>query len=214
MPVQWVNRPDLDFRGFSGMIVGGTVRPGDRVRVAAVRAREHRRPGSSPTTATSTRRVAGQSVTLTLADEIDVSRGDVLAGADRAAARRRPVRGPHRLDGPSTRCCPGRRYLLKIGTRTVGATIAQPKYKVNVNTLEHVAAKTLELNEIGVCNLNLDRPIAFDPYAENRDMGGFILIDRLHQRHGRRRAAALRPAPGATTSTGRRSRSTRRPAPP
>ena len=82
---------------------------------------------------------------------------------------------------------PGRHYLLKLGTRTVGATLAAPKYNVNVNTLEHVAAKTLELNEVGVCNLNLDRPIPFDPYTENRDMGGFILIDREGEQHGDRR---------------------------
>ena len=89
---------------------------------------------------------------------------------------------------------PGRPYLLKIGTRTVGATLAHPKYKVNVNTMEHAAAATLDLNEIGVCNINLDRPIAFDPYTENREMGGFILIDRFDQCHRRRRAAPLRSA--------------------
>ena len=103
---------------------------------------------------------------------------------------------------------PGRPYLLKIGTRTVGATLAQPKYKVNVNTLEQTAAKTLELNEIGVCNLSLDRPVPFDPYDENRDMGGFILIDRFTQRDRRRRPASTSRCAAPTTSTGRRSRST------
>ena len=121
--------------------------------------------------------MAGQAVTITLADEIDISRGDVIAAASDppGAADQFECHIVWMSDEPML---PGRPYLLKLGAQTVTATVAQPKYKVNVNSLEHVAARTLELNEIGVCNLSLDRPVAFDPYAINRDMGGFILIDR------------------------------------
>ncbi len=176
MPVQWVNRPDLDFRGFSGQIVSGIVRPGDRVRVAP--------SGLTSTVARIVTQdgdlaeaVAGQSVTITLADEIDISRGDMLADATD------PPGVADQFEAQivwmsETEMLPGRSYLMKIGTRTAGVSLAHPKYKVNVNTLERLAAKTLELNEIGVCNLNVDRPIAFDPYDANRDTGGFILIDR------------------------------------
>ncbi|WP_019928990.1 sulfate adenylyltransferase subunit CysN [Nocardia sp. BMG111209] len=177
LPVQWVNRPDLDFRGFSGQIAGGTIRPGDRVRVLP--------SGQDSTvdrivTATGdlTEAVAGQSITLTLTDEVDISRGDVLAAATAppAAADQFECHLVWMSDQPML---PHRPYLLKLGARTVTATVAAPKYKVNVNTLEHTAARTLELNEIGVANLELDRRIPFDPYAENRDMGGFILVDRF-----------------------------------
>jgi bifunctional enzyme CysN/CysC len=176
MPVQWVNRPDLDFRGFSGQIVSGTIRQGDRVRVAP--------SGLTSTVARIVTQdgdfaeaVAGQSVTITLTDEIDVSRGDMLADATD------PPGVADQFEAQvvwmsETEMLPGRSYLMKIGTRTAGVSLAHPKYKVNVNTLERTAAKTLELNEIGVCNLNVDRPIAFDPYDHNRDTGGFILIDR------------------------------------
>ncbi len=175
--VQWVNRPNPEFRGFSGRIVGGSVRPGDRVRVLPS-ARE------SLVTRLVTRdgdlegAVAGQSVTVTLADEIDISRGDVLAAADA------PPELGDQFEADviwmsETPMLPGRPYLMKIGAKTVGATITKPKHKVNVNTLEHLAVRTLELNDIGVCNLHLDQMIPFDPYAENRDTGGFILIDRL-----------------------------------
>jgi len=177
MPVQWVNRPNLDFRGFSGRIVGGSIHPGDRVRVLP--------SGKECTVARIVTKdgdlvqaVAGQSITLTLGDEIDVSRGDMLAAADSPPGIADQFEAvviwmdEHQM-------LPGRPYLLKIGAKTVGVTIATPKYKVNVDTLEHLAAKTLHLNEIGVCNLNLDQAVAFDPYAENRDTGGFILIDRL-----------------------------------
>ncbi len=177
LPVQWVNRPDLDFRGFSGTVVNGAVRPGDRVRVApagtiSTVARIVTMDGDLPEA------VAGQSVTITLTDEVDVSRGDVLCAADQPpeVADQFEAHIVWMTDQPML---PGRPYLLKIGTRTVGATIGHPKYKVNVNTLEHNPANTLELNEIGVANLNLDRPIAFDPYRECRDTGGFIIIDRI-----------------------------------
>src|SRR5512139_4174609 len=124
------------------------------------------------------RAVAGQSVTLTLEDEIDVSRGDVLActSAPPGVADQFETVIVWMADEP---LLPGRPYWLKLGTKRVSATITEPKYKVNVNTLEHLAAKKLALNEIGVCNISTDQPIAFDPYTENRDTGGFILIDRL-----------------------------------
>jgi len=177
LPVQWVNRPDLNFRGFSGQIVGGVARPGDRVRVLPS-GRESKIDRIVTFDGDLDLAVAGQSVTLTLIDEIDISRGDVIAAADAPPAVADQFEA-HVVWMDESEMLPGRPYLLKIGTRTVNATLAQPKYKVNVNTLEHTAAKTLELNEIGVCNINLDRPIPFDPYATNRDMGGFILIDRF-----------------------------------
>jgi bifunctional enzyme CysN/CysC len=177
MPVQWVNRPDLDFRGYAGTIAGGKVRPGDRVRVQpsgqeSTVARIVTFDGDLPEA------VAGQSVTITLADEIDVSRGDLLsaAAAPAGVADQFETTLVWMHDEP---LLPGRGYLLKMGTRTVGAQIMDIKYQVNVNTLEHVAAKTLPLNGIGVCTLHLDRMTGFDPYDENRDTGGYILIDRL-----------------------------------
>jgi len=177
MPVQWVNRPDLDFRGFSGMIVGGSVAPGDRVKVLPS-GRESTVARLVSADGDLDEAVAGQSITITLRDEVDVSRGDVLASASALPAVADQFEA-HIIWMGEHDMLPGRTYLLKIGARTVGATLAQPKYKVNVNSLEHVAAKTLELNEIGVCNINLDRPVPFDPYEMNRDMGGFILIDRF-----------------------------------
>jgi bifunctional enzyme CysN/CysC len=180
MPVQWVNRPNLDFRGFSGLIASGVIRPGDKVK-ALPSGRESTIDRIVTFSGDLAEAVAGQSVTLTLTDEIDVSRGDVLAAA---------VSPPAVADQfeatlvwfDEEPMLPGRPYLLKLGTRTVAAQVAEPKYKVNVNTLEHLAARRLELNEIGVCNLTLDAPIAFDPYAENHDLGGFILIDRISNR--------------------------------
>ncbi|MGI4746868.1 MAG: sulfate adenylyltransferase subunit CysN [Janthinobacterium lividum] len=178
MPVQWVNRPNLDFRGFAGLIAAGTVRPGDAIRVL-------------PSGRTSTVRrivtlgadlevaVAGQSVTLTLADEIDCSRGDVISLADA------PPQVADQFEASivwlaNEAMLPGRSYWLKLATQTVTATINAPKYQVNVNTMEHLAAKTLELNAIGVTTLSTDRPIVFEPYAENRTLGGFVLIDKIN----------------------------------
>ncbi len=177
LPVQWVNRPNLDFRGFAGTIVGGTVSPGEKVKVLPS-GRESRVARIVTLDGDLDRAVAGQSVTLTLEDEIDVSRGDVLAAAAAppAVADQFETTLIWMADEPML---PGRPYWMKIGTRQVSATITEPKYKVNVNTLEHLAAKKLALNEIGVCNVSLDHAIAFDPYNENRDTGGFILIDRL-----------------------------------
>jgi bifunctional enzyme CysN/CysC len=177
MPVQWVNRPDLDFRGFAGEIVGGTVRVGDAVRVVPA--------GTTSTVARIVtldgdlhEAVAGQSVTITLADEIDCSRGDVLCAADRPAPSADQFR-THLVWMAEEAMQPGRAYLVKIGARTVGASISGPEFRIDVNTLEQQQAETLCLNEIGVCDIRLDRPIAFDPYVENRDMGGFIVIDRI-----------------------------------
>ena len=177
MPVQWVNRPNPEFRGFAGLIAGGAVRRGDSLRVL---------PSGRTTTVArvftgageASVGLAGQSVTLTLADEIDVSRGDVLAAADAppAVANQFEATIIWMHDDPLLQ---GRAYLLKVGTKTVTATVAPIKYRVNVNTLEHLAAKKLELNDIGVCGLELNSPIAFEPYRDSRVLGGFILIDRL-----------------------------------
>ena len=177
MSVQWVNRPDLDFRGFAGRITSGVVHPGDPIRVL---------PDGRTTTVERVvtydgdlgEAVAGQSVTLTLADEIDISRGDVLAASDDAPGVADQFEA-HLIWMSEQEMLPGRPYLLKLGSRTAGATVSQLKYKVNVNTLEHTAASALELNEIGVGNLTLDRPIPFDPYEAHRETGGFILVDRL-----------------------------------
>jgi bifunctional enzyme CysN/CysC len=176
MPVQWVNRPNLDFRGYSGVIVGGSIRPRDPVRVL---------PSGRQSTITRIVTqggdldvaVAGQSVTVCLADEIDASRGDVLV-ASNSPAQVADHFECHLIWMAEEDMLPGRPYLFKLGTRTVGATITQPKYKIDVDTLEHHVARTLELNEIGVCNIHLDQPVPFDRYTDNRDMGGFILIDR------------------------------------
>ncbi|AQZ96489.1 sulfate adenylyltransferase subunit CysN [Halopseudomonas phragmitis] len=177
LPVQWVNRPHLDFRGYCGMVTSGRIKPGDRVRV---------QPSGKESTVAAvvtmdgelSEALAGQSVTLTLTEELDISRGDVISS----------VTGPAEIadqfectlvwmhDSP---LLPGRPYLLKIGTRTLTASVTEIKHQVNINTLDKQPAKSLELNAIGLCNLSLDRAIAFDPYADNRDMGSFILIDRF-----------------------------------
>ena len=177
MPVQWVNRPNLDFRGFAGTLVGGLVRQGQRIRVM---------PSGKETTVTRivtqdgdlAMAVANQSVTLTLADEVDISRGDLICSADAPAQVGDQFEATvvWMSEQPMLR---GRSYLMKIGAKTVTATVLPLKYKININTLEHVQAEKLDLNEIGVCELELDRAIAFDSYVENRDTGGFILIDRI-----------------------------------
>ena len=177
LPVQWVNRPGPDFRGFSGRIAGGTLVPGQRVRVVPS-GRETAVERIVTMDGDLDHAVTGQSVTVTLADEVDVSRGDVICAATAPAALSDQFEC-HLVWMGTEPMLPGRPYLLKLGTRTAVATVAQPKYKVNVNTLEHAAARTLEMNEIGVGNISLDRPVPFDPYADNRETGGFILIDRL-----------------------------------
>jgi bifunctional enzyme CysN/CysC len=177
MPVQWVNRPNQDFRGFSGMIASGAVEIGERVK-ALPSGKESRVTRIVTQDGDYDRGIVGQSVTLTLEHEIDVSRGDLLVTAASppgvADQFQATVIWMHEES-----MLPGRPYFLKIGARTVGATITSLKHKVNVNTLEHLAAKMLELNEIGICNVGLDRQIPFDPYTENRETGSFILIDRL-----------------------------------
>jgi len=177
LPVQWVNRPNLDFRGFCGLIASGRVRPGDRVRVQPS-GRESTVARIVAEDGDRALAVAGESVTLTLADEVDISRGDLISGADAPAevADQFEATIVWMADEPML---PGRPYLLKLGARSAGATITEPKYKVNVNTLERLAAKKLDLNEIGVCNIALDRALPFDPYEANRDTGGFILVDRM-----------------------------------
>jgi bifunctional enzyme CysN/CysC len=177
MPVQWVNRPNLDFRGFAGVVTSGTVKPGDRI-VAQPSGKESKVARIVTFNGDLPLAVAGQSITLTLEDEIDISRGDVLSLADAPAevADQFEASLVWMTDEPML---PGRPYLMKIGTQTVTASITEPKYKVNVNTMEHLAAKQLGVNEIGVVNLALDRQIAFDAYKANRDTGGFILINRM-----------------------------------
>ena len=176
LPVQWVNRPHQNFRGYAGTLAAGEVKPGDEVIVlpSARRSRVSRVLDAEGDVACAT---AGQAVTLTLADEIDISRGDVIAAAgdppevaDQFAA--------HLLWMSDAPLLPGRPYWLKIGARTVSATVTEIKHRVDVNTQEHLAAKRLELNEVGYCNLSLDEPIPFEAYARNRTLGGFILIDR------------------------------------
>ncbi len=176
-PVQWVNRPNPDFRGYAGTIVSGRVRRGERV-VVVPSGRESVVETISTPDGDLDVAVAGQSVTLTLADDLDVTRGDVIAHNDRppAVADRLEATLIWMSEQPLLR---GRGYLMKIGGKTVTATIAPLKYKLSVTTLEHLAATRLELNEIGVCDLELAEPVALDPYNESRDTGGFILIDRI-----------------------------------
>jgi len=181
MIVQWVNRPNLDFRGFSGLIAAGAIRPGDRIRVLP--------SGKISTVARIVtfdgdleEAVAGQSVTLTLADEVDCSRGDVIAIADN------PPEVSDQFEATivwmaDEELLPGRSYWLKLAAQTVSAQIQPPKYQVNVNTMERQAAKTLDLNAIGIANLATDRPIVFEPYRTadgvNKTLGGFILVDKV-----------------------------------
>ena len=180
LPVQWVNRPNLDFRGFSGLISSGSVKPGDAVRVL---------PSGKTSTVTKIvtldgeldEAVAGQSVTICFADEVDCSRGNVIAVADA------PPEVSDQFEATivwmdDDPLHVGRAYWLKLGTQTVSVTVQQPKYTVNVNTMEHLAAKTLELNAIGVAELATDKPIVFEPYALSRTLGGFILIDKITNR--------------------------------
>lgn len=182
LPVQWVNRPDQSFRGFAGQIAAGSVKPGDEVRVLPS-GRQTRVARIVTRDEDLHEGIAGQSITLTFEDEVDCSRGDVIAAATQA---------PEAADQfeativwmDEHEMLPGRGYWLKLGTQQVTATVQHPKYEVNVNTLEHLAAKTLELNSIGIAEVATDREIVFEPYAvdggsPNRALGGFILIDKL-----------------------------------
>ena len=180
MPVQWVNRPHLDFRGFAGLIASGSIAPGDPVRIVP----------SGKTTSVARivtfdgdrdRAVAGESVTLCLADDVDCSRGDVIAATDA------PPQVADQFDTTIVWLADealqvGRGYWLKSATQTVSATVQAPKYVINVNTLEHLAAKTLDLNAIGVAEVICDRPIVFEHYTDSRTLGGFILVDKLSNR--------------------------------
>ncbi|NRA16465.1 MAG: sulfate adenylyltransferase subunit CysN [Oceanospirillaceae bacterium] len=177
MPVQWVNRPNLDFRGFSGQIASGVIKPGDKIRTLP--------SGKQSTIAKIVtyngeldQAVAGQSVTITLEDEIDISRGDTLCAADAPAEIAKQFETTI-IWMHEQALLAGRTYIMQIGTKSLTATITDIKYQVNVNTLEHMAAKQLKQNEIGHCNINVDQEIAFDAYKDNRDTGSFILIDRM-----------------------------------
>lgn len=180
MPVQWVNRPNLDFRGFSGLVAAGSVRPGDAVRVL---------PSGKTSTVSKIvaqdsepkEALAGQSVTICLTDEIDCSRGDTIAAADSPPEVSNQFEATIVwMDDDALR--PGRAYWLKLGTQMVSATVQAPKYVINVNTMAQLAAKTLELNAIGVAEVATDKPIVFEPYSQNRALGGFILIDKMTNR--------------------------------
>jgi len=177
MPIQWVNRPNLDFRGFSGQVAAGSIKPGDRIKTLPS-GKESTIEKIVTYTGDLEQAVPGQSVTLTLKDEIDSSRGDVIVSADNPAEVSDQFQS-RILWMSDNAMLPGRRYLMKIGAKTVTATVNAPKHGIDVNTLEQRPAKTLELNEIGVCTLSLDQNIAFDPYDTAREMGGFILIDRM-----------------------------------
>lgn len=176
LPVQWVSRPNLDFRGFAGQIASGSVKPGDKVRSL---------PSGRETTITRivtadgdlAEAVSGQSVTLTFADEIDTSRGDMIVSADQPAEVSDQFQ-VHLLWMNEQPLLPGRRYILKTGAKTVTATVNAPKHGIDVNTLAETSARAAELNQIVVTTLSLDQPIPFDPYKDNRETGGFILIDR------------------------------------
>ena len=177
MPVQWVNRPNLDFRGFSGQISSGKIAKGDQVKVlpSAIQSSV-----KSIVTADGDldEAIVGQSVTICLNDEVDISRGDVIVTAENPAEVGDQFEATI-LWMAKDPMLPGRAYAFKSGAQTGRVTVTAPKYKVNVNTIEHLPATQLELNEIGQCNIAVDRKIAFDPYDENREMGSFILIDRL-----------------------------------
>ena len=177
MPVQWVNRPNLDFRGFSGQIASGTIRPGDKIKTLPSAketsvARIVTQDGDLEVA------VAGQSVTLTFVDEVDTSRGDVICAANEPAEVSDQFQA-RILWMADDAMLPGRRYMLKIGGKTVSAQITGLKFRIDVNDLQDRPATQLALNEVGVCTISLDQPIAFDPYDVNRETGGFILIDRL-----------------------------------
>ena len=177
MPVQWVCRPDRGFRGFAGAIAGGSVSVGDLIAVS----------GSGRTSTVDRIYLGGeeiqsakapQSILLTLTDEIDISRGELLAAAD-ARPEVSDQLAAHLIWMSEDPMLPGRQYNLKIGTQTVPVQITELKHRLDVDSLEHNAAKVLELNEVGFCNLSTSQPVAFDPYTLNRETGGFILIDRL-----------------------------------
>ena len=177
MPVQWVNRPNSSFRGFTGLIASGETKVGDKIRL---------HPGGNESTIESIitwdgelpKASAGQSVTITLNDEIDVSRGDIIATSTDPCGEADQFQS-RILWMSDDAMIPGRQYIFKSNTQSATLTLGRLKHRIDVNTLDHLPAKTLELNEIGVCNISLDKRIAFDSYENNQTMGGFIVIDRL-----------------------------------
>jgi bifunctional enzyme CysN/CysC len=177
LPVQWVNRPNAEFRGFAGSIASGIARVGDAVRVlpSGRTTRIHRIVTADGDLQEAS---AGRAVTLTLEDEVDVSRGDVIAATDAAPESATQFQATI-IWMHEEPLLPARSYLLKIGSVTANATMMPIRHRINVNTLEKLAAETLELNDIGVCELQVDRPVVFEPYADSRTLGGFILIDRM-----------------------------------
>ena len=177
MPVQWVNRPNLDFRGFAGQVVSGTIKPGDGVR-ALPSGKTSKVARVVTMGADLDEAVEGQSVTLTLEDEIDISRGDVIC-TDKSPAEVSDQFQTTMIWMSDSPMLPGRSYVMKIGARECQMQVTEQRHRIDVNTRAHEAAKTLGLNEIGVVNVALDREVAFDPYDSNRRMGGFIIIDRM-----------------------------------
>lgn len=177
MPVQWVNRPNSNFRGFSGLISSGEINSGDKVRIL---------PGGQTSLIKNivtfdgdlANAKAGQSVTIMLEDEIDVSRGDIITISEDPCGEADQFQA-HILWMNDDAMIPGRQYLLKSNSQSAILTLGRLKHRIDVNTLDHLPAKTLALNEIGVCNISLDKRIAFDSYDKNQTMGGFIIIDRL-----------------------------------
>ncbi len=177
MPVQWVNRPNSEFRGFSGKVASGSIKPGDKVSILPY-------GKTSQVNRIVTydgdldQAIAGQSITLTLKDEVDCSRGQIITSSSA------PLEIADQFEATliwmdENSMLPGRSYFLKIGTQTVSASVAEPKYQINVNTMEHIATKTLDLNAIGVANVTVDRSVPFTPYGDDRSLGGFILIDKV-----------------------------------
>lgn len=177
LPVQWVNRPDSDFRGFSGTVTSGSVKVGDHIR-SMPSARESKVARIVTHDGDLSEAYAGQAVTLTLADEIDTSRGDILSAASSPPEVSDQFQA-HILWMNEAEMLPGRRYLMRIGTQTVAATLNAPKYRIDVNDMEQRPARTLGLNDIGVCTLSLDQTIAYDAFSAVRKTGSFILIDRM-----------------------------------
>ena len=177
LPVQWVNRPNLDFRGFSGQISAGKICVGDEIRIVPS-GRNTKVQRIVTQDGDLDEATVGQSITLTFEDEIDCSRGDVIATADAPPAIADTFEATL-VWMAETPLVPRRGYWLKIGTQMVSASIQPPKYQIGINTLEQLAAKTLELNAIGVCTFSTDKPIVFEPYADSKELGGFVLIDKM-----------------------------------
>ena len=177
LPVQWVNRPNLDFRGFSGQISAGKICVGDEIRIVPS-GRNTKVQRIVTQDGDLDEATVGQSITLTFEDEIDCSRGDVIATADAPPAIADTFEATL-VWMAETPLVPRRGYWLKIGTQMVSATIQPPKYQIGINTLEQLAAKTLELNAIGVCTFSTDKPIVFEPYADSKELGGFVLLDKM-----------------------------------